>query len=113
MQDKGKELVNNLVGRIFGFNPFKDRTQYPQTLEIGNGINKTFGIGVGTWLYSFIPKVPHKAKARRLGKVVALSAFLGGIFDSPEGDLRNRVQAQRGSVISQAGRGSIVVSTQR
>ncbi len=113
MQEKAKELVNNISGRILGFNPFSGRTQYPQTLEIGNGINRTFGVGVGTWLYSFLPKVPHKSKARRLGKVIAISSFLGGIFDAPEFDTRNQVLAQRASSTAQAGRGSIVVSTVR
>ena len=86
MGNKAKVLANNVFGRIVGVNPFGDVQSFPQTINIDGAFNKYTGAGLAGFIYSKLPikGLPHKGKAGSLGKTVAVSGFLGGIFDAPE-----------------------------
>lgn len=95
--DQAKQLVNNLTGRIFGYNPFSDQVSFDQTINIDGIANRTTGAGIVTWIYGRLPVkgLPHKSKAKTLSSRLLSAGILGGVFDAPENDTRNRVQAQR------------------
>ena len=97
MGDKAKTFTNNILGRIVGFNVFSDAPKFQQTFNLDGAFNKFTGIGIASLLYGSLPlkMLPHRGKAKTLGKRIATAGFLGGIFDAPENDTRNRVQSQR------------------
>ena len=99
MGDKAKTFINNIGGRIVGFQPFQDAQNpaFTQTLNLDGAFNKFTGIGIASLIYGSLPlkMLPHRGKAKTLGKRIATAGFLGGIFDAPENDTRNRVIAQR------------------
>ena len=114
MGDKAKIFANNVLGRIVGFNVFSDAPKFQQTFNLDGAFNKFTGIGIASLIYGSLPLkfLPHKGKAKTIGKRIATAGFLGGIFDAPEGDTRNRVVAQRPSIVPRAITGSgIQVST--
>ena len=82
MGDKAKILANNLSGRILGFNVFGDVQPFSQSISLEGAFNKYVGAGIAAFLYSKVPikGLPHKAKAGSIGKIVATSGFLGGLF---------------------------------
>ncbi len=100
MGDKAKTFANNVLGNIIGFNVFPadgGTPQFKQTFNLDGAFNKFTGIGIASLIYGSLPlkMLPHKGKAKVLGKRIATAGFLGGIFDAPEGDTRNRVLSQR------------------
>ncbi len=86
MGQKAKVFVNNIGGRILGINPFPDIQTFPQTINLDGAANKYTGFGLATFLYGLLPikGLPHKGKAKSLGKKIAVAGILGGIFDAPE-----------------------------
>lgn len=96
MGDKAKQFGNNVLGRIIGLNPFNDQVKFEQTINIDGAFNKYTGLGLAGYLYSMLPikGLPHKGKARSLGKKTALAGILGGIFDAP-GD---KLQVNNGKI---------------
>ncbi len=97
MGDKAKTFTNNVLGRIVGFNVFSDAPKFQQTFNLDGAFNKFTGIGIASLIYGSLPLkfLPHKGKAKTIGKRIATAGFLGGIFDGPEGDIRNRQLSQR------------------
>jgi len=83
---RAKNFANSLSGRITGFSPFSSDASaggsIPQTVSIEGIFNKYTGIGLGLLGYAMIPAkiLPHKAKARQLGKAIFGGGLLGGIF---------------------------------
>ena len=83
---RAKNFANSVAGRITGFSPFgSDATaggQIPQTVSIEGIFNKYTGIGLGLLGYAMILAriLPHKAKARQLGKAIFGGGLIGGIF---------------------------------
>ncbi len=84
--NKAKVFANNVLGRIIGINPFQDAQHFEQTINVDGAFNKYSGFGLATFLYGLLPikGLPHRAKARSLGKKIAVAGILGGIFDAPE-----------------------------
>jgi len=83
---RAQNFVNSLSGRITGYTPFKSATgaNIPQTISIDGMFNKWSGIGLGTLIYSMVPikMLPHKGKAKTLGKSLLTGGILGGLFST-------------------------------
>ena len=88
---RAQGFINSLVGRISGYNPFPAATggAVSQTISIDGMFNKWSGIGLGTWIYGMLPfkQLPHKGKAKTLGKSLLSGGVLGGLFS--EGNPHN------------------------
>ena len=86
---RAKNFSNSLLGRVAGYTPFKDAAgaNTPQTISIEGMFNKYTGIGLGMLAYSMIPAklLPHKGKAKTLGKSLFGAGLISGIF-SPSGN---------------------------
>ena len=84
--NRAKNFANSLVGRVTGFIPFKDAAgaHVTQQVSIDGMFNKYTGIGLGLLGYAMIPAriLPHKAKARQLGKSIFGGGLLGGLFST-------------------------------
>ena len=83
---RAQNFVNSLSGRITGYTPFKSAAgaSIPQTISIDGMFNKWSGIGLGTLIYSMVPirMLPHKGKAKTLGKSLLTGGILGGLFST-------------------------------
>ena len=85
---RAKNFANSLSGRVTGFSPFASNASaggaIPQTISIEGMFNKYTGIGLGLLGYAMIPAriLPHKAKARQLGKSIFGGGLLGGLFST-------------------------------
>ena len=83
---RAQNFVNSLSGRITGYTPFKSASgaHIPQTISIDGMFNKYSGIGLGTWIYGMLPfkQLPHKGKAKTLGKSLLSGGVLGGLFST-------------------------------
>jgi len=81
---RAQNFINSLSGRITGYNPFPQTGTIPQTISIDGIFNKWSGIGLGSWIYGMIPvkQLPHKAKAKTLGKALLSGGILGGLFST-------------------------------
>ena len=83
---RAKNFANSVAGRITGFSPFSSDPSaggsIPQTVSIEGIFNKYTGIGLGLLAYAMIPAriLPHKSKARQLGKSIFGGGLIGGIF---------------------------------
>ena len=81
---RAKNFTNSLVGRVTGFIPFKDApgANVTQQVSIDGMLNKYTGIGLGMLAYSMIPAkiLPHKSKAKQLGKALFGSGLISGVF---------------------------------
>ena len=81
---RAKNFTNSLVGRVTGFVPFKDApgANVTQQVSIDGMFNKYTGIGLGMLAYSMIPAklLPHKGKAKTLGKSLFGAGLISGIF---------------------------------
>ena len=81
---RAKNFSNSLLGRVTGFTPFKDApgANTPQTISLEGMFNKYTGIGIGMLAYSMIPAklLPHKGKAKTLGKSLFGAGLISGIF---------------------------------
>ena len=86
---RAKNFSNSLLGRVTGFTPFKDApgSNTPQTISLEGMFNKYTGIGIGMLAYSMIPAklLPHRSKAKMLGKSLFGAGLISGIF-SPSGN---------------------------
>ncbi len=98
--NRAKNFANSLVGRVTGFVPFKDApgANVTQQVSIDGMFNKYTGIGLGMLAYSMIPAklLPHKGKAKTLGKSLFGAGLISGIF-SPSGNphTHNLISTQR------------------
>ena len=86
---RAKNFSNSLIGRVTGFVPFKDApgANVTQQVSIDGMFNKYTGIGLGMLAYSMIPAklLPHKGKAKTLGKSLFGAGLISGIF-APSGN---------------------------
>ena len=86
--NRAKNFANSLVGRVTGFVPFKDApgANVTQQISIDGMFNKYTGIGLGMLAYSMIPAkvLPHKSKAKQLGKALFGSGLISGVFKRSE-----------------------------
>jgi hypothetical protein len=86
---RAKNFSNALLGRVTGFVPFKDApgANVTQQVSIDGMFNKYTGIGLGMLAYSMIPAklLPHKGKAKTLGKSLFGAGLISGIF-APSGN---------------------------
>jgi len=86
--NRAKNFANSLVGRVTGFVPFKDApgANVTQQISIDGMLNKYTGIGLGMLVYSMIPAkvLPHKSKAKQLGKALFGSGLISGVFKRSE-----------------------------
>jgi len=86
---RAKNFSNSLIGRVTGFIPFKDApgANATQRVSIDGMFNKYTGIGLGMLAYSMIPAklLPHKGKAKTLGKSLFGAGLISGIF-APSGN---------------------------
>jgi len=82
--NRAKNFANSLVGRVTGFIPFKDApgANVTQQISVDGMFNKYTGIGLGMLAYSMIPAkiLPHKSKAKQLGKALFGSGLISGVF---------------------------------
>jgi len=83
---RAQNFVNSLSGRITGYTPFKNAAgaNTPQTISIDGMFNKWSGIGLGTLIYGMLPvkMLPHRGKAKTLGKSLLSGGVLGGLFSA-------------------------------
>ena len=83
---RAQNFLNSLSGRITGFTPFKNAAgaSIPQTISLDNIFNKWSGIGGISWIYGILPikQLPHKGKAKTLGKNLLTAGILSGLFMS-------------------------------
>ena len=81
---RAQNFGNSLLGRISGYTPFKNApgANIPQTIGIDGIFNKFSGIGLGTLIYGMLPvkMLPHKGKAKTLGKSLLTAGVLSGLF---------------------------------
>ena len=102
---RAKNFSNSLLGRVAGYTPFKDAAgaNTPQTISIEGMFNKYTGIGLGMLAYSMIPAklLPHKSKAKTLGKSLFGAGLISGIF-SPSGNphTHNLISTQKTAPIA-------------
>ena len=86
---RAKNFGNSLIGRVTGFVPFKDApgANITQQVSLDGMFNKYTGIGLGMLAYSMIPAklLPHKGKAKTLGKSLFGAGLISGIF-APSGN---------------------------
>ncbi len=105
--EKAQRFVNNVLGRIVGFQPFTgmQHTAFVQTLNLDGALNKFTGIGLASLIYGSLPLkiLPHKAKAKTLGKRVFTAGFLGGLFDAPGGSTTTTTTIESAPLIQSSG----------
>ena len=81
---RAQNFGNSLLGRISGYTPFKNAAgaNTPQTIGIDGIFNKWSGIGLASTVYGMLPlkMLPHKGKAKTLGKSLLTAGILSGIF---------------------------------
>ena len=81
---RAKNFSNSLLGRVAGYTPFKDAAgaHVTQQVSIDGMFNKYTGIGLGMLAYSMIPAklLPHKSKAKTLGKSLFGAGLISGVF---------------------------------
>ena len=86
---RAQNFGNSLLGRISGYTPFKNAAgaNTPQTIGIDGIFNKWSGIGLASTVYGMLPlkMLPHKSKAKVLGRSLFGSGLISGIF-SPSGN---------------------------
>jgi len=101
---RAQNFVNSLSGRITGYTPFKSAAgaSIPQTISIDGMFNKWSGIGLGTLIYSMVPikMLPHRAKAKTLGKSLLTGGVLGGLFSVGNPHNTNLISPSRAITVS-------------
>jgi len=88
IQVRFKNIVNELLGRTTGLNPFPDAPlQFTQTFNIEGIINPQTTAGVAALIYNsitkFVPQLPLKAESRRFAKKNIAVGIGTGLFRSP------------------------------
>ena len=95
---------NSLLGRITGFTPFKNAAgaNTPQTIGIDGIFNKFSGIGLGTLIYGMLPvkMLPHKGKAKTLGKSLLTAGVLSGLFMPTNNRSSNLIAPSHGITVA-------------
>ena len=82
LETKTKIVLNSVIGRMTGINPFDAPAHYDQTLNLSGAING-FSIG-GTALWaigSLLDGWDHAETLQKVGTVLAIAGAVGGIFD--------------------------------
>ncbi len=109
-----KILVDNVLGNTLGVSIFGNK--FEQQTNIDGMFNKYSASGAAMWLYGHVPfSMPHKAKAKTLGKKLIFAGAAGGFFDSEPNQPGNPSQVgtiNRTSSVVNRPQGSIVVSSQ-
>ena len=81
---RAQNMINSLLGRVTGYTPFKNAAgaNIPQTIGINGIFNKWSGIGAASFIYGLLPvrQLPHKGKAKTLGKSLLSAGVLSGLF---------------------------------
>ena len=81
---RAQNFLNSLLGRITGFTPFKNApgANTPQTVSLDGVFNKYSGGGLASYIYGMLPikALPHKGKAKTLGKTLLTAGIISGIF---------------------------------
>lgn len=93
---KAKQMVNIVLGRVTGFNPFNDVAKAPQTINPAGIINPTTNAGGIMLVYGVIASklnkhlgmsiLPASREFRSIGKSVLTGGAVGGFFDPPMND---------------------------
>ena len=95
---------NSLLGRISGYTPFKNAAgaNIPQTIGIDGIFNKFSGIGLGTLIYGMLPVkvLPHRAKAKTLGKSLLTAGVLSGLFMPTNNRSSNLIAPSHGITVA-------------
>ncbi len=101
---RAQNFINSLSGRITGFIPFKSAAgaSIPQTISIDGMFNKISGIGLGTLIYGMLPvkMLPHKGKAKTLGKSLLTAGVLSGLFMPTNNHSSNLISPSRAITVS-------------
>ena len=102
---RAKNFSNSLIGRVTGFVPFKDApgANVTQQVSIDGMFNKYTGIGLGMLAYSMIPAklLPHKSKAKTLGKSLFGAGLISGVFSGTSNPhTHNLISTQRTAPMS-------------
>ncbi len=98
--DKAKVFLNSVTGRLFGIGVVPGMGHPNQTFNFAGIFNKWTGLGAGLWAIGHVPLgIPHKGKAKTLGKALLTGGILGGFFDAPanEGTTSHNFQFPRQS----------------
>jgi len=81
---RAQNFANSLLGRISGYTPFKNAAgaNTPQTVSLDGIFNKYSGGGLLSLIYGMLPikQLPHRGKAKTLGKGLLTAGILSGIF---------------------------------
>ena len=101
---RAQNFVNSLVGRISGYNPFPAASggAVPQTISIDGMFNRWSGGGLAAFVYGMLPirQLPHKAKAKTLGKALLSGGVLGGLFSTGNPHNTNILSPSRAITVS-------------
>ena len=101
---RAQNFVNSLSGRITGYTPFKSATgaNIPQTISIDGMFNKWSGIGLASTVYGMLPlkMLPHKGKAKTLGKSLLTAGILSGIFMPTNNHSSNLIAPSHGITVA-------------
>ena len=96
-------FLSSLLGRISGYTPFKNAAgaNTPQTIGIDGIFNKWSGIGLASTVYGMLPlkMLPHKGKAKTLGKSLLTAGILSGIF-MPTNNHSNLISPSRAITVA-------------
>jgi len=100
---RAQNFGNSLLGRITGYTPFKNAAgaNTPQTVSIDGIFNKWSGGGLLSLVYGMLPikQLPHKGKAKTLGKSLLTAGILSGIF-MPTNTHSNLISPSRAITVS-------------
>ena len=99
---RAQNFINSLSGRITGYNPFPQTGTVPQTISIDGIFNKWSGIGGASWMYGLFPikQLPHKGKAKTLGKSLLTGGVLGGLFSTGNPHNTNLISSRPALTVS-------------
>ena len=101
---RAQNFGNSLLGRITGFTPFKNAAgaNTPQTIGIDGIFNKWSGIGLSSFVYGMLPirALPHKSKAKTLGKSLLTAGILSGIFMPTNNHSSNLISSSPAMTVS-------------
>jgi len=93
---------NSLLGRISGFTPFKNAAgaNTPQTVSLDGIFNKYSGGGLLSLIYGMLPikQLPHKGKAKTLGKSLLTAGILSGIFMPTNNSSSNLISSSQPAI---------------
>ena len=101
---RAQNFGNSLLGRISGYTPFKNAAgaNTPQTIGIDGIFNKWSGIGLSSFVYGMLPikMLPHKGKAKTLGKSLLTAGILSGIFMPTNNRSSNLISPSHGITVA-------------